>query len=202
MFCLCSTRYINGEIARLDTKLGFGITDLVWGAVDSAVAAASEMASSFVDWAKDKVSSMFSNVVDPIVDGLEDWAKGIKTQMQNFFNELSKWATVDGDDSVKAKKQAGVSFMLSFVGQSQSWRKESKTIDMCVKGSAPTASSGGGLFSFTLSTTLPSISTSIGVTGFVDKVRNLTQTEGKTDKNYKCHYRNNDYRDNNVYRPF
>ncbi len=37
--------------------------------------------------------------------------------MQNFFNELSKWATVDGDESVDATMNAGTELMMSFVGQ-------------------------------------------------------------------------------------
>ncbi len=51
------------------------------------------------------------------------------------------------------------------VGQSRSWRDESKTIGMCVKGGAPTTSWSGGLFSFMLPTALPTNSTG-GTTGF------------------------------------
>ncbi len=40
------------------------------------------------------------------------------------------------------------------IGQSRSWRDESKTIGMCVKGGTLTTSLGGGLFSFTLPTVL------------------------------------------------
>ncbi|MBS3817198.1 MAG: hypothetical protein KGY76_06515 [Candidatus Thermoplasmatota archaeon] len=54
------------------------------------------------------------------------------------------------------------------ISQSRSWRDESKTIGMCVKGGAPTTSMGAGLFSFTLPTTLPSNSTGSGVTGFAE----------------------------------
>ncbi len=52
------------------------------------------------------------------------------------------------------------------IGQSRSWRDESKTIGMCVKGGAPTTSLSGGLFSFTLPTVLPSNSTSGEATSF------------------------------------
>ncbi len=51
------------------------------------------------------------------------------------------------------------------IGQSRSWRDESKTLGMCVKGSAPTTALGSGLFSFTLPTALPTNSTG-GTTGF------------------------------------
>ncbi len=52
------------------------------------------------------------------------------------------------------------------IGQSRSWRDESKTLGMCVKGGAPTTALGGGLFSFTLSSILQSKSTENQVVGF------------------------------------
>ncbi len=91
------------------------LRDHLWEAVDKGMERAVELADHMISVVKDKVSSMFSNVVDPIVDGLKDWAKGIKTEMNNFFTKLSDWD--DGDGHVKPTMQAGTGLMLSFMGQ-------------------------------------------------------------------------------------
>ncbi|MFO7793042.1 MAG: hypothetical protein R6W73_08730 [Candidatus Saliniplasma sp.] len=56
---------------------------------------------------------MFSSVVNNIVGGLQEWAEGIQTQMTNFFEELAKWDTLDGDGSVDATMNVGTGLMLS-----------------------------------------------------------------------------------------
>ncbi|MFP4143284.1 MAG: hypothetical protein ACLFSM_08715 [Thermoplasmata archaeon] len=97
--------------------------------MDDAVSTASEMASALVDWVKDKVSSMFSSVVDPIVEGLENWAETIQTKMDNFFTELSDWE--DGDGDVDATMNAGTGLMLSFMGQQDKAEQvKDKTINL------------------------------------------------------------------------
>jgi len=85
--------------------------------LDKITDRAADLATEFVDWAKGGISSMFSKVVDPIVDGLKDWAdkKGIKTKMNNFFTKLSDWD--DGNGDVDATMEAGTGLMMSFMGQ-------------------------------------------------------------------------------------
>lgn len=96
------------------------LVDLVKAAIDAvkaAAEAAKKLANAMVEYVKNEVGGMFSAVVDPIVEGLKEWAEGIQDAMENFFEELAKWNTVDGDESVDATMQAGTALMMSFIGK-------------------------------------------------------------------------------------
>ncbi len=110
------TRYVKGA---LDVLLDFGnwIWDLIKGAITSVAAAVTEMVNALVGWVENAISTMFSAVINPIIEGLQNWANGIEYHMTQFFSELAKWDTLDGDESVSATMNAGSAFMLSFMGQ-------------------------------------------------------------------------------------
>ncbi|MFP4052046.1 MAG: hypothetical protein ACLFVB_09950 [Thermoplasmata archaeon] len=103
---------LAGKIVDLFTGLWDTIVDGLSEAADKAV----QMANRFVEWVKNEVSSMFSSVVDPIVDGLQNWAEGVAFSFIGLLDELNKWETVDGDESIEATKSQGMKFLLSLVG--------------------------------------------------------------------------------------
>ncbi|MFW6176302.1 MAG: hypothetical protein ACOC40_01245 [Thermoplasmatota archaeon] len=106
------------DLSNTFVNLFTGLWDTIVGGLKEAADKAVQMANTFVTWAKNKVSNMFSSVVNPIVAGLQDWANRIQTQMENFFAELAKWDEVgDGDESEDLTMEAGTAFMLSFMGQ-------------------------------------------------------------------------------------
>ncbi|MFW6176145.1 MAG: hypothetical protein ACOC40_00450 [Thermoplasmatota archaeon] len=119
-------RHVDGVVeSAVDavTELAGKIVDLLTGLWDTIVDGLSEaagkavqMANRFVEWVKNKVSLMFSSVVDPIVDGLQNWAVGVAFSFIGLLDELNKWETVDGDESVEATKSQGMKFLLSLVG--------------------------------------------------------------------------------------
>lgn len=105
-----------GEIVvEWGLKLWKGIKD-AFSAVKDAVNKVVEMMSALLDWIISYTNEMFSAVVQRVTVGLESWAEGIQTAMQEFFRELAKWDVVDGDESVDSTMEAGMAMMLSFVG--------------------------------------------------------------------------------------
>jgi len=87
------------------------------GVLSDVAAAVSQLAEALADWVKAQISTLFSAVVNPIISGLQSWANNIEYHMTQFFSELAKWDTLDGDESVSATMNAGSAFMLSFMGQ-------------------------------------------------------------------------------------
>ncbi|MFO7992353.1 MAG: hypothetical protein R6U61_08715 [Thermoplasmata archaeon] len=107
-------KHIKSEFGQALNLMGLGwIGEMLQDAWEDAKG----LASAFLDWLKDQVGWMFSKVFNPIIEGLKNWAEGIKDAMIEFFDELVKWNEVDGDESVDATMTAGTALMLSLIGQ-------------------------------------------------------------------------------------
>ena len=64
------------------------------------------MANALTEWVKAQISTLFNTIVNPIISGLQSWANNIEYHMTQFFSELAKWDTLDGDESVSATMNA------------------------------------------------------------------------------------------------
>ncbi len=113
------TKHSDGQIPQDIIGDIIDLGDWIWdhtiGALIDGAEKAVELASSFIDWAKDKIAQIFHSTVSSAVSGLQNWADTIQEKMSNFFAALAEWE--DGDGHVKPTMLAGTELMLSFIGQ-------------------------------------------------------------------------------------
>ncbi|MEF8873993.1 MAG: hypothetical protein V5A88_04895, partial [Candidatus Thermoplasmatota archaeon] len=86
---------------------------------------------------KSKIAEMFRGVLRSITRGLEKWMIGVRRSLFEFLEELAKWNTIDGDESVNETIKKGTAFMASLVEAQDRADKLTQTLERIMRFSRP-----------------------------------------------------------------